>query len=239
MLTHESSQTKVRRSHERGHANHGWLESYHTFSFADYYDPAHMGFRSLRVINDDRVAAQGGFPTHPHRDMEIFTYVLEGALAHQDSMGNQRILKPGEIQLMRAGSGVQHSEKNPTGHTAHFLQIWITPHTRNLEPAYTEWVPNTATQSAAKTLVISEDGREDSATIAQDASIYLLKLQAGTLTQHTLTKGRGLWLHVAKGALLFNGILLNAGDAASLEEPHSIDIIGHANGTEAILFDLN
>ncbi|MEO5915767.1 MAG: pirin family protein [Luteolibacter sp.] len=229
----------VRRADERGHADHGWLDSWHTFSFADYYDPAHMGFRSLRVINDDRVAGGGGFPTHPHRDMEIFSYLLAGKLAHKDSMGNSRVLKPGEIQLMRAGSGVLHSEFNPSAtEPAHLLQIWITPDTRGLTPAYTEWTPAVGRESEIKTLVISKDGREGSATIAQDASIYLLKLQPGTKTQHELVTDRGLWLHVAKGAVIVNGITLAAGDALSLEEPGEIEITATDEASEAILFDL-
>lgn len=229
----------LRRAAARGHANHGWLESWHTFSFGDYYEPAHMGFRALRVINDDRVAAGLGFPTHPHRDMEIFSYVLSGQLAHQDSMGNQRVLNPGEIQLMRAGTGVQHSEFNPSPtEAAHFLQVWITPSTRGLAPAYTEWAPAVGRENDLKTLVISEDGRDGSATIAQDASIYLLKLPAGKQTTHELALGRGLWLHVATGALEVNGISLAAGDAASLEEAGEITISSLADDTQAILFDL-
>ena len=229
---------KVRRAGERGHGNHGWLDSWHTFSFADYYDPAHMGFRSLRVINDDKIAAGGGFPNHPHRDMEIFSYLLGGSLAHKDSMGNSRVLKPGEIQMMRAGTGVQHSEFNPSStEPAHLLQIWITPDTRGLEPAYTEWTPSPGHENDLKTLVISQDGRAGSACIAQDASIYLLKLQPGNHAQHTLTADRGLWLHVAKGSISVNGIELLAGDAVSLEEPGEIDITATAVA-EAILFDL-
>lgn len=236
MTTH--LKLKVRRAGERGHANHGWLDSWHTFSFADYYDPAHMGFRSLRVINDDKIAAGGGFPNHPHRDMEIFSYLLAGSLAHKDSMGNSRVLKPGEIQMMRAGTGVQHSEFNPSSsEPAHLLQIWITPETRGLEPAYTEWTPAPGHENDLKTLVISQDGRAGSARIAQDASIYLLKLQPGNHTQHTLTADRGLWLHVAKGSISVNGIELLAGDAVSLEEPGEIDITATAVA-EAILFDL-
>ena len=236
MTTH--LKLKVRRAGERGHANHGWLDSWHTFSFADYYDPAHMGFRSLRVINDDRIAAGGGFPNHPHRDMEIFSYLLAGNLAHQDSMGNSRVLKPGEIQMMRAGTGVQHSEFNPSStEPAHLLQIWITPDTRGLEPAYTEWTPAPGHEDDVKTLVISADGRDGSARIAQDASIYLLKLQPGNQTQHTLTADRGLWLHVAKGSISVNGIELVAGDAVSLEEPGEIEVTATA-ASEAILFDL-
>ena len=229
----------VRRAGERGHADRGWLDSWHTFSFADYYDAAHMGFRSLRVINDDRIAGGGGFPTHPHRDMEIFSYLLAGQLAHKDSIGNTRVLNPGEIQLMRAGSGVLHSEFNPSAtEPAHLLQIWITPDTRGLKPAYTEWTPAPGNENKAKTLVISKDGREGSASIAQDASIYLLKLPSKVETHHQLTEGRGLWLHVATGSLSVNGISLSAGDAVSLEEAGEITITGESLGTEAILFDL-
>jgi quercetin 2,3-dioxygenase len=237
MTTH--LKLNVRRAGDRGHADHGWLDSWHTFSFADYYDPAHMGFRSLRVINDDRIAAGGGFPTHPHRDMEIFSYLLAGNLAHQDSMGNSRVLKPGEIQMMRAGTGVRHSEFNPSStEPAHLLQIWITPDIRGLTPAYTEWTPAPGREKDVKTLVISQDGRGGSATIAQDASIYLLKLQPGNRTEHELTANRGLWLHVAKGAIIVNGIELGAGDAVSLEEPGTIEITATNDASEAILFDL-
>jgi redox-sensitive bicupin YhaK (pirin superfamily) len=229
----------VRRAQERGHADHGWLDSWHTFSFADYYDPQHMGFRSLRVINDDRITAGAGFPTHPHRDMEIFSFLLEGSLAHKDSMGNSRVLKPGEIQLMRAGSGVKHSEFNPSStEPAHFLQIWITPHTRGLKPAYTEWTPAPGHENDVKTLVISSDGRDGSAVIAQDASVYLLKLQPDHETHHELLPGRGVWLHVATGSLMVNDILLLQGDAVSLEEPGDIRISAAGQDAQAILFDL-
>ena len=229
----------IRRAGERGHANHGWLDSWHTFSFADYYDPSHMGYRSLRVINDDRIAGGGGFPTHPHRDMEIFSYLLDGNLAHKDSMGNSRVLQPGEIQMMRAGSGVQHSEFNPSStEPAHLLQIWITPDTRGLKPAYTEWTPAPGRASDAKTLVISQDGREGSATIAQNASIYLLKLRPGNKTHHELAADRGLWLHVARGSVSVNGIDLFAGDAVSLEGPGEIEVAPTDETSEAILFDL-
>lgn len=229
----------IRRANDRGHADHGWLNSWHTFSFGDYHDPSHMGFRSLRVINDDRVAAMGGFPTHPHRNMEIFSYVLEGSLAHEDSMGNKRVLKPGEIQLMRAGSGVRHSEYNPSSKDgAHFLQVWITPDTSDLMPAYTEWTPKMGEDHAPKTLVISADGRDGSATIAQDALIYLLKPDVGTRVEHELLPGRGLWLHVATGAVSIDGIKLLAGDAASLEEAARLVITADDANTQVILFDL-
>lgn len=228
---------KIRRSNERGHANHGWLDSHHTFSFADYYDPRHMGFRSLRVINDDRVAPGGGFPTHPHRDMEIFSYVLEGRLAHQDSMGNRRELKPGEIQVMRAGSGVTHSEFNPSStEQARFLQIWITPSERGLKPAYTEWAPPAT--PTAKTLVISPDGRDGSARIAQDALVYLIRAEADSVIPHDLAAGRGIWLHVIRGTATLAGNTLLPGDAASLEEPASLEIQSGPEGLEALLFDL-
>ncbi len=232
-----TSSWQIRRANERGHANHGWLESRHTFSFADYYDAAHMGFRSLRVINDDRVAPHGGFPTHPHRDMEIFSYVLSGCLAHRDSMGNQRELKPGEIQLMRAGSGVSHSEFNPSStEEARFLQIWITPATRGLTPAYTEWTPPAA--ASPKQLVISSDGRDGSARIAQDASIYLIRGAPGATIAHGLAAGRGLWLHIIRGAATVAGQLLQPGDAAALEQPAQVEIQAGPDGLEALLFDL-
>src|SRR3974390_2051261 len=165
-----STELNIRRAHERGHADHGWLNTHHTFSFANYYDPAHMGFRTLRVINDDRVLPGMGFGTHPHRDIEIFSCVLEGTLEHKDSMGNGRQLKPGQIQLLSAGRGITHSEFNPSRtERLHFLQIWIQPCEQGLRPSYTEWHPTADTAQAGKVLVISPDGREGSATIHQDA----------------------------------------------------------------------
>lgn len=230
--------TTVRRSSERGHANHGWLDSHHTFSFADYHDPAHMGFRSLRVINEDRVAPGGGFPTHPHRDMEIFSYVVGGALEHKDSMGNGRQLKPGQIQLMSAGSGVAHSEFNPSrSEPAHFLQIWIKPRSHGLVPSYTEWHPSPEIEDAAKVLVISPDGRENSATIQQDADIYRIRLKAGSSEGHPLAEGRGLWLQIIKGRLSAAGEELAAGDALSAEGSGPFEMTAHEDA-EALLFDL-
>jgi len=228
----------IRRAAERGHADHGWLNSHHTFSFADYYDPAHMGFRSLRVLNDDRVAPGMGFPTHPHREMEIFSYVLEGTLAHKDSMGNGRQLQPGQIQLMSAGSGVAHSEFNPSNtEPLHFLQIWIQPRERGLAPAYTEWHPQPEHAAAPKVLVISSDGRDGSATIRQDADVYRIRLQPGQSVTHDLRPGRGVWLHVAEGALSLEGHTLATGDAAAFEQPGTIAMVATAP-TEALLFDL-
>jgi redox-sensitive bicupin YhaK (pirin superfamily) len=228
----------VRRASERGHANHGWLDSYHTFSFADYYDPAHVGFRSLRVINDDRIAPGQGFGTHPHRDMEIFSYVLEGTLQHKDSLGNGRQLQPGQIQLMSAGRGVTHSEFNPAPNRGlHFLQIWIEPSERGLNPGYSEWHPKPEHATSTKVLVISPDGREGSALIHQDAEIYRVRLQPGDSVRHNLRPGRAAWLHVAEGALTLNGVTLATGDGASTEAPGTLTVTG-IEPTEALLFDL-
>ena len=226
------TELNIRRADERGQADHGWLNSQHTFSFADYYDPAHMGFRSLRVINDDRVAAGQGFGTHPHRDMEIFSYVLEGTL------GNGRQLKPGQIQLISAGQGITHSEFNPSRNEGlHFLQIWIQPRERGLTPSYTEWHPKADHAEAAKVLVISPDGREGSATIHQDADIYRIRLKPGQTVTHQLKRGRGAWLQIAEGVLTFNGVALTTGDGASTETPGTLTLTA-TKLTEAILFDL-
>ena len=227
-----------RPSTARGQADHGWLKSQHTFSFADYHDPSQMGFRSLRVINQDRVAPGQGFGTHPHRDMEIFSYVLEGELAHKDSLGNGRTLKPGQIQLMSAGRGVTHSEFNPSRTEGlHFLQIWIQPRERGLTPSYTEWHPKTDNDSQPKVLVISPDGRDDSATIHQDAEVYRLRLKAGESVTHEAAPGRGLWLQVIRGNLTLNDTSLAAGDGASSEQPGALRIRA-TDEIEALLFDL-
>jgi len=234
-----ASGLRIRRADERGRADHGWLKSDHTFSFADYYDPAHMGFRSLRVINDDRVAPARGFGTHPHRDMEIFSYVLQGTMEHKDSLGNGRQLIPGQIQLMSAGSGVTHSEFNPSQTSPlHFLQIWIEPCEQGLRPSYTEWHPSPAAMNVPKVLVISPDGRAGSATIHQDANVYRIGLRAGQVVTHVLREGRGAWLQVAKGSLETNGVLLNTGDAISTEEA-GVMTFQAVQPTEALLFDLN
>ncbi len=230
--------TNIRRSSERGHADHGWLNSRHTFSFADYYDPSQMGFRSLRVINEDQVAPGAGFPTHPHRDMEIFSYVVGGALEHKDSMGNGRQLKPGQIQLMSAGSGVAHSEFNPSrSEPAHFLQIWIKPRAQGLKPSYTEWHPSPETEASAKVLVISPDGREDSATIHQEADIYRIRLKAGQAVTHEVRNGRGVWFQLISGSAAANGISIAAGDAANTEDSGVFTISANED-IEGILFDL-
>lgn len=228
----------VRLSSDRGLAEHGWLRSRHTFSFADYYDPSHMGFRSLRVINDDIVAAGRGFPEHPHRDMEIFSYVLDGALAHRDTLGNERTLMPGQIQLMSAGTGVRHSEFNPSStESTHFLQIWIQPREHGLKPSYTEWHPSPRHADDPKVLVISPDGRESSACIQQDAEIFRIILEPGQSIQHEVREGRGVWLQVAEGSIVVNGITLATGDALSVEESGVLPMTALAK-TNALLFDL-
>ncbi len=226
----------VRPADARGLADFGWLKSRHTFSFGDYHDPAHMGFRSLRVINEDRVAGGEGFPTHPHRDMEIFSYVLEGALAHKDSMGHARTLRSGQVQLMSAGSGITHSEFNPEPDAVtHFLQIWILPRERNLPPSYTEW--QTPGGGGAKVLMISPDGREGSAVIHQDAEVYRVRLEAGASVTHDLRPGRGLWLQLMRGTVSLDGVALTAGDGASTEQPGVLEL-ATAEGAETLLFDL-
>jgi len=228
----------LRRAADRGHADHGWLDSHHTFSFADYHDQAHMGFRALRVINQDRVAAGMGFSTHPHRDMEIFSYVLEGALQHKDSMGNGRVLKPGEIQLMSAGTGVTHSEFNPSQSDGlHFLQIWIAPNQRGLQPSYTEWKPTSAMANAQDVVVISPDGRDGSAVIHQDAIVHRLRLRAGESVAHTVQQGRGMWLQLITGELRAGGDTLRAGDGASTEDAGTLTLTAN-QPVEALLFDL-
>ncbi|MEP2776642.1 MAG: pirin family protein [Luteolibacter sp.] len=233
-----TSQFTVRKSEDRGHANHGWLDSYHSFSFANYYDPEHMGFRSLRVINQDKVAPGAGFPTHPHRDMEIFSYVLSGAIAHKDSMGNGSELQPGQIQLMSAGTGVTHSEFNPSKtDPLHLLQIWIQPRSQGLTPSYTEWHPTAETQNPAKVLVISPDGREGSATIHQDADVFRLRLKAGEIISHDLREGRGLWLQLISGSLKTADLVIEAGDAISSELAGEIEFAATSDA-EALLFDL-
>lgn len=238
MKTKQTPRITVLASEERGHANHGWLDSYHSFSFANYYNPAQMGFRSLRVINQDIIAGGGGFPTHPHHDMEIFTYLLSGALAHEDSMGNQREILPGEIQMMSAGSGITHSEFNPSAtEPASLLQIWITPAQHGLTPSYTDWAPSPQQKQSKKALLISPDGREHSATIHQDAFIYKVKLVAGESVTHQSFDGRGIWVQLIQGELFVNDAKLTAGDAASTEDAGPITLKATAD-TEALLFDL-
>jgi redox-sensitive bicupin YhaK (pirin superfamily) len=228
----------LRKSDERGHADHGWLKSQHSFSFADYHDPAHMGFRSLRVINEDRVQPGMGFGTHPHRDMEILTYILEGSLAHKDSMGNGRTISAGQLQTMSAGSGIFHSEFNASAkEPVHFIQIWIRPNQRGLTPSYAEWNPPADTSSRKQTLLASPDGREDSACIAQDALLWLVKLLPGEHLEEAIDTSRGIWVQVMRGSMEVNGHLLEEGGAAALEDEARL-VISSASGAEALVFDL-
>jgi redox-sensitive bicupin YhaK (pirin superfamily) len=227
-----------RKANERGHAEHGWLDTYHSFSFADYYDPQWMGFRSLRVINDDLVMPRMGFGKHPHRDMEIITYILSGQLAHQDSMGNGRTITAGEFQYMAAGSGVQHSEQNPSGTEAvHLLQIWIMPDEKGVKPRYAEKSMKDAA-SGALHLITSKSGRDGSISIHQDADLYLGKLDANQSLTHTLAPGRHAWLHVAEGEVALNGQTLSGGDAAAISGESALEIRG-AKTSQVLLFDLN
>lgn len=229
---------KIRPSNERGRADHGWLKSRHSFSFAGYHDPEHLGFRSLRVLNQDVVAPGGGFPTHPHQDMEIFSYVLDGTLEHRDSLGNGRQLRPGQIQLMSAGTGVRHSEFNPSAtDPLHFLQIWILPKERGLTPGYTEWHPKDGPDGDAMVLVISEDGRDGSATIHQDVSVFRVRLDAGASAEHHIAPGRAVWLQVIGGSADVNGTAVAAGDAVSSEEAGPV-VLTAGSAFEALLFDL-
>ncbi len=228
----------IRKANERGHADHGWLNSYHTFSFADYHDPQWMGFRDLRVINDDTVAAGMGFGQHPHRDMEIISYVLDGELEHRDSMGNGRIIKPGEFQYLAAGSGVVHSEYNPSKRNpVHFLQIWIQPDKRGAKPAYGEKAYPQATPGRPN-LVASKTGREGSLHINQDADLWLARFSNGETVTHELKPKRHAWVHVAEGGVTLNGQPLNGGDAAALSSESKLELTGQGKA-QVLVFDLN
>lgn len=228
----------VRRSAERSHANHDWLQTWHSFSFADYHDPKHMGFRSLRVINQDIIAPGGGFPPHGHRDMEIFSYVLEGTLEHRDSLGNQAQVKPGQIQVMSAGAGVKHSEFNPSkSERLQILQVWILPDRANLKPRYAEWTPTPEQLAAPKVLIISEDGRGGSAQISQDAAVYRVKSAVAGSVGHDLAAGRGLWFQLIAGSVTIGGLTLEPGDAVSSEEAGWYEFVA-PGPMEALLFDL-
>ena len=227
---------QIRKAVDRGHFDHGWLDTYHTFSFADYYDPEFMGFRALRVINEDRVQPGRGFGTHSHRDMEIVTYVLEGELQHRDSMGTGSIIRPGEVQRMSAGTGVLHSEVNPSrDRSVHLLQIWLLPDRRGLKPEYEQKTFPAEERTERLRLVASHDGSDGSLTIHQDA-----KILAGTIrdsVQYELQPGRYAWLQVARGGLDLNGQTLNAGDGAAIENEPTLTLRG--KDAEVLLFDLN
>jgi len=228
----------IRKANDRGHAEHGWLDSFHTFSFADYYDPSWMGFRTLRVINDDLVMPGMGFGTHPHRDMEIITCVLSGSLEHKDSMGNGRVIRAGEVQYMAAGTGVRHSEFNPsTDEAVHFLQIWIEPEKNGLKPRYTD--KSLADLPKGRfNVVASKAGRDGSIAINQDADLYLAKLEPGDTAAHKLRPGRHAWLHVAEGEVMLDGDLLRSGDAVGISD-ETLVRIGAKTPAQVLLFDLN
>ena len=228
----------IRRSDDRGHLNHGWLDTYHTFSFDQYYDPAHMHFRSLRVINEDRVGPGKGFPTHSHRDMEIITYILAGALEHRDSMGNGSVIRPGDVQRMSAGTGVAHSEFNPSpSESVHLLQIWIMPRARNLSPSYEQKAFPEGERRNRLRLVASEDGRDGSVTIQQDARLYAGILNGDTTIEHVLAEGRYGWLQLARGNVELNGHNMTQGDGAAISDERSLKIVVSAEA-EVLLFDL-
>ena len=233
---------KIRKSSARGHADHGWLDSHHTFSFADYHDADHMGFRSLRVINEDRVAPGRGFGEHPHRDMEIISYVLEGALAHRDSIGTGSKIRPGEVQRMSAGTGVVHSEMNASAsEPVHFLQIWLIPDRRGLPPSYEQKAFSHDSTAGQLRLVASPDGRDGSVTIHSDAEVHAGTFQAGQVAEHGIQTGRHAWVHVARGSVRVNGHDLGAGDGMALSGEPAVRIEG--TGTpdqtgEVLVFDL-
>lgn len=229
----------IRKSEARGHADHGWLKSHHSFSFADYYDPRNMGFRSLRVINEDFIAAGMGFPTHPHRDMEIITYVIAGQLQHRDSMGTSSVILPGEVQHMSAGTGVRHSEYNPDGATpTHLLQIWIMPDTRDAEPRYGQRSFTDELAKGAPVLVVSKDGRDGSLPIHQDANLFVARPTAGRVDEFGVAAGRGAYVQVVKGALLVNGAAVVAGDAVAVERESTVRVEA-TEDSEYLFFDLN
>lgn len=228
----------VRKASERGHFNHGWLDTHHTFSFAGYYDPEHMQFRVLRVINEDRVEAGSGFGTHPHRDMEIISYVVSGALGHRDSMGHSQSIEPGEVQVMTAGSGITHSEYNHSkSEETHFLQIWIMPKARGLKPRYDQKRFDDAEKHNALRLLVSGDGRDGSLMINQDADLYGSLLSAGTSLERRFASGRGGWVQVIGGKVDINGHSLSAGDGAAIEDEELVRISAEDNA-EILLFDL-
>jgi len=228
----------LRRSGDRGHAQHGWLDSRHTFSFADYHDPAHMGFRALRVVNEDRVQPGQGFATHRHRDMEIVTYVLDGALAHKDSLGTGSVIRPGEVQRMSAGTGIAHSEFNHSASDlVHFLQIWILPEREGLPPSYEQREFPAAERTGALRLVASRDGRDGSVTVHQDVAILATLLPAGAEATHALAPGRHAWVQVARGAVDLNGMALAAGDGAAASSEPALRLRATTDA-EALVFDL-
>lgn len=231
---------KVRKANERGHANYGWLDTNHTFSFNTYYDPEHMGFRDLRVINEDHVEPGQGFGTHGHRDMEIISYVVEGALAHKDSSGGSEVLRPHEVQRMTAGTGIQHSEFNPSNEEkVHFYQVWILPESNALEPGYEQTYFAPEEKKGRLRLVASRGGDDGSVRINQDVRLYASILDSGESVSHEFAVSRHGWLQVVKGSLRVNGTDLMASDGAAISEEEVLSIEALSDGTEFLLFDLN
>ena len=228
---------KVRYANERGHANHGWLDTWHSFSFAHYYDPEHMGISALRVINDDTVAPGAGFGTHGHSDMEIVSYVLSGSLEHKDSMGFGTVIKPGEVQRMSAGTGVSHSEFNASStEPVNFLQIWIIPDSKGIEPGYEQKAFHDDLQGKLR-LVVSKDGREGSLSIHQDVDLYASRLKVAETIDFTPDKGRTVYIHIARGAVKINGVELSHGDGVTLQQEPQISIAADSD-SEFLLFNL-
>jgi quercetin 2,3-dioxygenase len=229
---------RIHKSDARGHANHGWLDSRFSFSFAEYFDPEHIQFRTLRVMNDDHIAGGGGFPTHPHRDMEIVTYVLEGALAHKDSMGNGSVIRPGDVQYMSAGTGVAHSEFNASEKdTVHMYQIWMFPDKKNYEPRYGQKNFPESEKRGKLRLVVSPDGREGSVEIRQNNELYATVLGKGASVKHELKPDRHAYVQVARGSVTLNGEKLETGDGAAISEEKSVQLTG-IKDAEVLLFDL-
>jgi len=231
-------ETTLRRSDERGKANFGWLDSKHTFSFGNYYDPNHMGFGPLRVINEDRVAADGGFPTHPHSDMEIISYVLDGGLEHKDSIGTGSVIRPGDVQRMSAGTGIRHSEFNASKKDpVHFLQIWIIPERKGLKPSYEQKSFGLSDKAGTLRLIGSRNGRDGSVTIHQDVDLYATVLEQGASVTHSLATNRLAWIQVARGSVKLNGTVLQAGDGVAIEGAGELRFEGE-HSTEVLLFDM-
>jgi len=230
---------KIRRSNERGHANHGWLDSRFSFSFADYYDPRNMGFRDLRVINEDYIEAAQGFPTHGHRDMEIITYVIDGEISHRDSMGNGETIRPHEVQRMTAGTGVLHSEYSSPTEKTHLLQIWILPEKQNLQPGYEQKLFAPEEKQGKLRLVASKGGDDGSVHINQDVKLYASILSSGEQVTHVLAEGRHAWVQLISGTLEVNGETLDPGDAAAISEESTLSLTAGRDKTEFLLFDLN
>jgi hypothetical protein len=229
----------IRKSSERGHVDHGWLNSYHTFSFADYYDDRHMGIGALRVINEDRVQPGQGFSTHPHRDMEILSYVIDGSLAHKDSMGNGSVIRPGDVQRMTAGTGITHSEYNHSAtELVHFLQIWIIPEDNGLTPGYEQTFFPDEEKRGLLRLIASRDGRDRSVTIHRDVNVYAALLDADQEIVYTVVAERRVWLQVVRGRVLFNDYLLEEGDGAAVSDEQLLSIRGE-EAAEILLFDLD